>query len=72
MTRLGSPLRLSGRILLSVSVLFLPAIAAGQNPHSLSTINFGNVQVGNSVVMPITITNSGQSSSTINQVTVFG
>jgi len=72
MTRLGSPLRLSHSFVLFVPVLFLATITAAQNPPSRSTVDFGNVQVGSSVIMPITIWNTGKSSSTVNQVTVSG
>src|SRR5579872_1189188 len=72
MTRLGSPLRLSYSFLLLVLVSSLPAFAGASNSLSLSTINFGNVQVGSSVIMPITITNTGKNSATITQVTISG
>src|SRR6516165_2355947 len=72
MTCLGSPLRLARGIVLSVSVLLLSIFAAAQGPHNHSTVNFGNVQVGSSVIMPITVSNTGKYSATINQVTVSG
>jgi len=71
MTRLGSPLRLSGSLVLLGPVLFLSTFTAAQKP-SRSTVDFGNVQVGNSVIMPITISNTGKSSATVNQVSVSG
>jgi hypothetical protein len=72
MNCLGSPLRLWCRSLPFVLVLFLSAIAAAEKPHSLSTINFGNVQVGSSVILPITVSNTGNYSATINQVSISG
>lgn len=70
MTRLGSPLRLSYGFLLSAVLLLLSAFAGAS--ISISTINFGNVQVGSSVIMPITITNTSKNSATITQVTMSG
>lgn len=71
MTRLGSPLRLSRSLVLLGPVLFLSTFTLAQKP-SRSTVDFGNVQVGNSVILPITISNTGKSSATVNQVSVSG
>jgi hypothetical protein len=71
MTRLGSPLRLSRSLVLLVPVLLLSTLSPAQSP-SRSTVDFGNVQVGGSSIMPITISNTGKSSATVNQVTVSG
>lgn len=71
MTRLGSPLRLSRSFVLFVPVLFLSTITAAQKP-SRSTTDFGTVQVGSSITLPITISNTGKTSATVNQVTVSG
>ena len=70
MTRLGSPLRLSYRFLLLALAFSLRALAVSPNSVSIPTFNFGNVQVGSSVIMPITITNSSKTSATYNQVTI--
>lgn len=72
MTRLGSPLRLSYGFLLSVVLLLLSDFAGASNSISISTINFGNVQVGGSVIMPITINNTSKNSATITQVAMSG
>lgn len=72
MTRLGSPLRLSYGFLLSAVLLLPSAFAGASNSVSISTINFGNVQVGSSVIMPITINNNSKNSATITQVTMSG
>jgi len=72
MTRLGSPLRLSYGFLLSALPLLFSAFAGASNSISISTINFGNVQVGSSVIMPITINNTSRNSATITQVAMSG
>ena len=70
MTRLGSPLRLLYAICLFVAVFSISA--AAQNPVSIQNVNFGSVQVGSSLIMPATVTNTGKSKLKIVKVSISG
>jgi len=72
MNRLGSPLRLVYWFLLLVSVLSISGAAAAETGVSVSSANFGSVQVGSSLIRPIAVVNAGRSTVTISQATASG
>src|SRR5215469_10014927 len=69
---LGSPLRPACWVSILYSLLALSAAATAQMSISASSVAFGSVQVGSSVIMPATVTNTGKQTITISQVTVSG
>lgn len=72
MSGLGSPQRLAFWILVSCSLALISPTAPGQQAASTSSVNFGNVQVGSNLIMPITITNTYKVTVNISQATVSG
>ena len=70
MNCLGSPLRLTCRIFLSFSLFSIAATA--QMALSVQNVDFGNVQIGSSLIVPMTVTNNGKSNLTISQVIISG
>src|SRR6266699_3759587 len=73
MRRLGSAWRPVYCSLLLLSFFFVTGAASAQMAMTTSptSVNFGNVQVGSSPILPVTITNTGKSSLTIS-ATVSG
>lgn len=72
MSSLGAPQRLAFWILVLFSLALVSSAATGQAAGSTSSINFGNVQVGSSLILPITITNTYKVTVNISQATVSG
>jgi len=74
MSCLGSPLRAASWILVLCSALFVSRSATAQISLAVSTtaINFGSVQVGNNLVMPLNVTNTGKQTVTISATAVSG
>lgn len=72
MSGLGSPQRLAFWIPAICSLALISTAATGQVSASTSSLNFGNVQVGSSLIMPITITNTYKVTLNISQATVSG
>ena len=54
------------------SVATLTVQAAGQLTSSVSNLNYGNIVVGNSSLLSVTLTNKGTSSVSISNVTLSG
>jgi Abnormal spindle-like microcephaly-assoc'd, ASPM-SPD-2-Hydin len=69
---LGSPQRPAFRILILFPLLLIPIAATAQMSLSASNVSFGSVQVGNSVIVPVAVTNTGKQTITISQATVSG
>jgi hypothetical protein len=69
---LGSPLRPACWIPILFSLLLISAAAAAQMSLSASNVAFGSVQVGSSVITPVSVTNTGKQTVAISQTTVFG
>jgi hypothetical protein len=69
---LGSRLRPAHWIPILFSLLLISAAAAAQMSLSASNVAFGSVQVGSSVITPVSVTNTGRQTVTISQATVFG
>src|SRR5579871_1258918 len=59
-------------ILVLVSLTLISGVAAGQMSFHSSSVGFGNVQLGSSVIVPIAVTNTGTVSLTIWQAAVSG
>ena len=76
MSCLGSPRRpacwILILILIFISLLVISTPGVGQFSGKATTLNFGNVPVGNSLIQPLTVTNYGKASLTLYQVTVSG
>jgi len=73
MNRLGSPLRLAYWSLLIVSLSSISnASTFIYKAFSVPSTNFGSVAVGSSQIMPISVTNNGEATVTISQVTTSG
>jgi hypothetical protein len=70
MTCLGSPLRLTYRTFLFLSLFSIAATA--QMALSVQSVNFGSVQIGSSLIVPMTVTNNGKSNLKISQVIISG
>lgn len=67
---LGSPLRLTYRIFLFLSLFSIAA--AAQMALSVQSVNFGNIQIGSNLIVPLTVANNGKSYMTISRVIVSG
>ena len=75
MDRLGSPLRPAYSILLLVSLSSISGATKTTfiyRPFSVPSTNFGTVDVGSSLIVPIKVTNAGEATVTISQVTTSG
>ena len=73
MNRLGSPLRLAyWSILFVVLSSISGATTTTYKPFLVPSTNFGTVDVGSSLIVPITVTNKGDANITISQVTASG
>src|ERR1700757_2696268 len=67
----GSPCRPACWSFILFSVFFISHTAIAQTDSSTS-INFGEVQVGSSLIKPVAITNTGKSNITISQASASG
>lgn len=72
MRRLGSPLRLEYWSLLLLSLASISGTAAAQRAISVPSTNFGTVEVGSSLIVPVAVVNSGRSTLTISHATAAG
>jgi hypothetical protein len=67
----GSPCTPACWSLILFAVFFISHIAIAQT-DSPTSINFGNVQVGSTLIKPVAITNTGKSNLTISQASASG
>lgn len=58
--------------LIFASFSLLADVATGQMSLSPSSVSFGNVNVGSTVTMPVTVNNTGKSQLTVSNATVSG
>ena len=72
MSCLGPPLRLAYWIVLSLSLFAITCAAATQKSISVSSTDFGAVQVGSTMITPVVVTNFGKYTFTISQATTSG
>lgn len=72
MSCLGSPQRPACWILCLSSLLLISVAATAQMSLSMSSVAFGSMQVGSTVIIPVAMTNTGRQTVTISQATVSG
>lgn len=72
MTCLGSPRRPACWTIILVFLFLISHAQAAQTPSYTPSINFGNVQVGSSLILPCVVTNTTASSITISQASTSG
>lgn len=72
MSCLGFPRRAAYRLVLVVSLAFTSSSLLSQISLNGNPVNFGNVQVGNSLIKPVALNNSGKTTVTVYKVAVTG
>ena len=72
MIRLGSPLRLVYGSLLLLSLLTISALSAAQTTLQVQNINFGSVQAGSSLILPMSVSDGGNRRVAIQRVRISG
>jgi len=72
MIRLGSPLRLVCGGLLLLSLFSISALSAAQTTLQVQSVNFGTVQAGSSLILPMKVSDSGDRKLTILKVRISG
>ena len=73
MSCLGLPRRYAYLVVTVLSLFSLVSgVASAQMSLSVSSVTFGTVQVGSSLIMPIAVTNTGKSSVSITQAAASG
>lgn len=72
MSGLGSPLRLVSRSLFLVSLLTISSGLVAQTALSVQSINFGSVQAGSSLILPMAVSDGGNLKITIQHVRISG
>ena len=56
----------------SLVLLLISSAANAQLSISVSSVNFGNVQVGSTQIIPVSVNNTGKSNITVSRVTMSG
>ena len=72
MSCFGLPQRPARWIFTLFSLFLISSASVGQITISTSSVNFGTVQVGTNMIMPVEITNNYKVNATISQATVSG